>query len=263
MTDATFAGTLPAIQRTQDHRYIYEGVTYPGVTKVLGTLDKSGALMTWAARETAEAMLALHDNPGIDAMVNMVGRDGVLKAATSRANWKKDEAAQLGTAVHSLADELVTGRVLSVSTETAHEYAKHYAEWWQRSGWKLRLSEALVIAPAYAGGKVSEPHEGWGGTFDLLCYDADGRTVLADIKTGKGVYKEAILQLTAYSMAPLVSPMASPDVYPMPQVDRHVIIHVTREGVREVELSIGAREWSAWLSVLDLYRWTETVKGKL
>ena len=258
VTDATFAGTLPAIQRTQDHRYIYQGVTYPGVTKVLGTLDKSGALMTWAARETAEAMLAIHDNPGIDAMINMVGRDGLTKAATSRANWRRDEAAQLGTAVHNLADELVNGRVLSVSTDTAHEYAKHYAGWWQRSGWTLRLSEAVVCSPAVEG-----VHEGWGGTFDLLCYDADGRTVLADIKTGKGIYREAILQLAAYSMAKLVSPMGAAEVYPMPMVDRHVIVHVTREGVREVELSIGAREWHAWLACLDLYRWTETVKGKL
>ena len=49
MAPESFAGTLPAIQRTQDHRYIYQGVTYPGVTKVLGVLDKSGPLMVWAA----------------------------------------------------------------------------------------------------------------------------------------------------------------------------------------------------------------------
>lgn len=258
MTDVTFAGTLPAIQRTQDHRYIYEGVTYPGVTKVLEVLDKSGALMTWAARETADAMLAIHDAPGIDSLISSVGRDGVVKAATSRANWKRDEAAQLGTAVHSLADELVNGRPLSVQTETAHAYATHYADWLAKSGWTLRLSEAVVLSPAVPG-----VHEGYGGTFDLLCYDADRRTVLADIKTGKGVYREAILQLAAYGSAQLVSPLGSATVYPMVVPDRYVIIHVTREGVREVELSIGAREWAAWWSCLDLYRWTETVKGKL
>lgn len=263
MTDPTFAGTLPAIQRTQDHRYIYEGVTYPGVTNVLKTIDKGQGMQTWAARETANALMAIHDNPGIDAMINMVGRDGVIKAATARANWQRDEAANFGSKVHAWADDMVSGRPLPALTDTETIYAEHYARWWEKSGWRLRISEACVVAPKYDGGRVSPEHEGWGGTFDLLCFDADERTVLADLKTGKGVYREAILQLTAYSMAPLVSPMASPDVYPMPQVDRHVIIHVTREGVREVELSVGAREWSAWLSVLDLYRWTETVKGKL
>ena len=260
VTDATFAGTLPAIIRTDDHRYIYQGVTYPGVTGVLKVLDKSGALMTWAAKETAHAMLAIADNPGIDAMVNMVGRDGLVKAATSRANWQRDEAAQLGSAVHQWADEHIRGVDHAPLSETAMLYTQHYAEWWQRSGWKLRLSEAVIIAPALPG---TVDHEGWGGTFDLLCYDDAGRTVLADIKTGKGVYREAILQLAAYGMAPLVSPMGSAEVWPMPRVDRYVVIHVTREGVREVELSVGPREWSAWLSILDLYRWTETVKGKL
>ena len=92
---------------------------------------------------------------------------------------------------------------------------------------------------------------------------SDGKTVLADIKTGKGVYREASLQLAAYGMAPLVSPMGSQDVYPMPQIDRYEIIHVTREGVRPITVNVGAREWAAWLACLDLYRWTETVKGRL
>lgn len=257
--EASFAGTLPAIQRTQDHRYIYQGVTYPGVTKVLGVLDKSGALMTWAARETAEAMFAIHEGDGgLAGLEAIVGRDGVIKAATSRSNWKRDEAAQLGTQIHHWADQLVGQGILPAVSETARAYTEHYAEWWRASGWKVRLSEAVVVAPESSGA-----HEGWGGTFDLLCYDADGRTVLADLKTGKGIYREAILQLAAYGMAPIVSPMGSETVYPMPNVDRYVVIHVTREGVREVELSIGAREWSAWLACLDLYRWMETVKGRL
>jgi hypothetical protein len=279
VTAESFAGTLPAIQRTQDHRYIYQGVTYPGVTSVLRVLDKSGPLMVWAARETAEAALLLHEgatfdaslaaggdavyNPnvhvsGIDTLMAAVGRDGVKKALTDRANWKRDEAAQLGTDIHKWADDHISGRDPAPLSETAMLYTQHYAEWWSNAGWRLRLSEAVVLSPSVEG-----VHGGYGGTFDLLCYDADGRTVLADIKTGKGVYREAILQLAAYGAAELVSPMGSQSVYPMPAIDRYVVIHVTRDGVREVELSIGSREWTAWWACLDLYAWTETVKGKL
>jgi hypothetical protein len=256
--DATFAGTLPAIQRTQDHRYIYEGVTYPGVTTALGVLDKSGPLMTWAARQTAEAAVSLYETQGLGPLIDNVGRDGVIKAVTSRANWQRDEAASLGSNVHAWADALVASQPLPHLSDTAKAYAQHYAEWWQKQGWKLRLSEALVVSPEEPGA-----HEGWGGTFDLLAYDADGKVTLADIKTGKGIYREAILQLAAYGMSKLVSPMGSDIVYPMPMIERYVVIHVTREGVRPVDVSIGAREWHAWLACLDLYRWTETVKGKL
>lgn len=256
MTDPTFVGTLPAIQRTQDHRYIFQGVTYPGVTKALGVLDKSGALMTWAARETAAAMLAMEDSPGLAIMRSNVGDAGVISAATARSNWKRDEAAQLGTAIHAWADRYVNMGELPAMSDTARAYTEHYAEWWQRSGWKIRLSEAAIVAPADEG-----VHTGWGGTLDLLCRDDQGRTVLADIKTGKGVYRETILQLAAYGMGRYISALGSQDVYEMPKVDRYVVVHVTREGVRPVELAVGPNEWSAWISALDLYNWTELVKG--
>jgi hypothetical protein len=260
----SFAGTLPAIQRTSDHHYIYQGVTYPGVTKALGVLDKSGPLMVWAAKNAAEAAVELHTTmstltgSGLDALLQTVGREGTIKALADRANWKRDEAAQLGTDIHHWADQMITGQPLPALSDTAKLYTDHYAQWWSRAGWKLRLSEAVVLSPSVEG-----VHGGYGGTFDLLCYDADGRTVLADIKTGKGVYREAILQLAAYGAAELVSPMGSQSVYPMPAIDRYVVIHVTRDGVREVELSIGSREWTAWWACLDLYAWTETVKGRL
>ncbi len=246
--EVTFAGTLPAIQRTQDHRYGYNGQWYPGVTDILKVIDKSGALMTWAARQTAEAALTLD----LPALRLSVGDLGAVAAMTARANWTRDEAASLGSAVHNLADQLVKGVPLSVESPLAHEYAKQYADWWAASGWRLRLSEAVVV----------HPDVGYGGTFDLLAYDRDGRTVLADIKTGKAVYKEAILQLTAYGMAPLVSPMGSDKVYPLPIPDRYAVIHVTKDGVREVCIDVGQAERMAFLDCVDLHRWLASVKGK-
>jgi hypothetical protein len=251
--EATFAGTLPAIQRTQDHRYGYNGQWYPGVTDILKVIDKSGALMTWAARQTAEAALAVDaEGTGLRGLRSNVGTPGVIALLTSRANWTRDEAASLGSAVHNLADELVSGRPLSVESPLAHEYAKGYAEWWQASGWRLRLSEAVVV----------HPDVGYGGTFDLLAYDRDGKTVLADIKTGKAVYKEAILQLTAYGMAPLVQRFGDDKVYPMPLPDRYAVIHVTKDGVREVCIDVGQAERMAFLDCVDLHRWLASVKGK-
>ncbi len=250
--EAMFAGTLPAIQRTQDHRYGYNGQWYPGVTDILKVIDKSGALMTWAARQTAEAAMQLVEAGMMQGLMDSVGRQGAINAFTSRANWTRDEAASLGSAVHNLADELVSGRPLSVESPLAHEYAKQYADWWAASGWRLRLSEAVVV----------HPDVGYGGTFDLLAYDRDGRTVLADIKTGKAVYKEAILQLTAYGMAPLVQRFGDDKVYTMPTPDRYAVIPVTRDGVREVCIDVGQAERMAFLDCVDLHRWLASVKGK-
>jgi hypothetical protein len=239
-----------AISRSSDHRYTYAGETYPGVTGILRVLDKSDALMAWAARNTAEAALAQLDN--LASLRDTVGPEGVVKALTSRSSWKRDEAANLGTQVHELADLVVKSEPTPPMSEVVRGRVLAYVDWWKASGWILRLSEALIVNPT----------EGYGGTFDLLARDRDGRTVLADIKTGKAIYHEAVLQLAAYGMATYVAPLGSEVAYPMPVPDRYVILHVTLDGVREVEISIGDLERSAFLACSYLAAWRETIKGK-
>ena len=242
--------TPRAITRSASHQYTYDGNTYPGVTTVLKVLDKSDALMAWAARQTAEA--ALENLDTLQGLRDTVGPEGVVKALTSRSSWKRDEAAQLGSDVHGLADDHVNGRPLPANLPKAiTDRVAAYADWWQQSGWSLRASEAMLVHPAF----------GYGGTLDLLARDRDGRTVLADLKTGKGVYREAVLQLTAYGMAERLQ-VTDGSLYAMPAVDRYVILHVTADGVREIELSVGALEKVAWAACLDLYQWAETMKGK-
>jgi hypothetical protein len=48
----------------------------------------------------------------------------------------------------------------------------------------------------------------------------------------------------------------------MPEADRYVILHVTADGVREIEVSVGALEKLAWGACIDLHQWSETTKGK-
>jgi hypothetical protein len=254
------------ISRSTDHQYTYAGVTYPGVTNILKVIDKSDALMSWAARQTAEAAIALAtqtswaddgkdlfgDVSGLDALLATVGPEGAVKALTSRSSWKRDEAAALGTAVHGYADDHINGRPIPEDLPAVQrDYVTVYEDWWKAAGWTVRTSEAYLVHTAH----------GYGGTLDLLCRDRDGRTVLADIKTGKGVYSEAVLQLAAYGAAELIQTPAG-DLFPMPAVDRYAILHVTKDGVREIEVSIGALELLAWGAAIDLYQWHRTVKGK-
>lgn len=235
------------IQRTPDHRYIYDGNTYPGVTSILRVIDKSDALMSWASRQTAEAALAML--PTLPTLLESVGPSGAVAAMTARSSWKKDEAAQLGTTVHALAEAIVRGELAQIPPEAA-DHVRHYAEWWKASGWKVSTTEAMVV----------NPEMGYGGTFDLLARDADNRRVLADVKTGRGIYWEGALQLAAYGMAQVIE--VGGTIYEMPAIDRYVILHVTREGMREVEVSVGSLERAAFAAALTLSAWRETVKGR-
>jgi len=238
------------ITRSTDHRYTYHGLTYPGVTSILRIIDKSDALMSWAARMTAEAALA---NIGtLPHLLETVGPEGVVRALTARGAWQRDEAAALGTEVHHLADQLAQVLPLPETiSPIAAVYARHYLAWWQSSGWTLRASEAMLV----------NPELGYGGTLDLLCRDRDGRTVLADIKTGRAVYHETALQLAAYGMAELIE---APEIglCTMPAVDRYVVVHVTGDGVREVEMAVGGPEAAAFQAAMILSAWRQSTKGR-
>lgn len=249
------------ITRSADHRYTYNGITYPGVTSILGVLDKSGPLMAWAARETAEAAVRFASKPTdvgdelfgkstLEYMLETVGEAGTIKALTERSGWKRDSAAQLGTEVHRIADLVNNGLEPPQMDDITRTRVNHYSEWWRGSGWRLRASEAMLI----------EDDLGYGGTMDLLCYDEDGKTVLADIKTGeKGVYREAILQLTLYGMAKRIQ--TDKGIFAMPVADRYALLHVTSKGCRVIEINVGQRERVAALACINLYEWHEATKG--
>ena len=243
----------PTITRTPDHHYIYEGRTYPGVTSILNVLDKSGPLMAWASRMTAEAAVAMVE--ALPLLIATSGADGAVKALTARSGWKNEEAKLLGTEVHNLADMLIRGQELPEMSAKARSRVERYEAWWQSAGWTVRATEAMVI----------DPRVGFGGTMDLLCRDRDGRTVLADIKTGNidyrgQVYDSIVLQLAAYGMAPLIQ--ANGMVFDMPPIDRYAVVHLTEDACTEVEVNVGDLEREAFGCCLGLSQWKETRKGK-
>jgi hypothetical protein len=240
----------PAITRDRWHRYTHEGQTYPGVTSVLRVLDKSDALMAWASRNTAEAALAQLDH--LASLRDTVGPEGVIKALTARSAWKRDEAAAAGSDIHGLAERIARGEPLLEVPPVIRARVEAYAAWWATSGWRVRLAEAFVV----------EPTLGYGGTLDLLAYDEAGRTVVADVKSGANVYPETRLQLLAYGEAALIAPQGSPTAYPMPNVDRYVVLHVTDAGVRVIDVEVDDEDRAAFRACLPLARWHAARKGQ-
>ena len=128
----TAAKPKPAITRDRYHRYTYQGTTYPGVTSILRVLDKSDALMAWASRNTAEAALAQLDH--LAGLRDTVGPDGVIKALTARAGWKRDEAAAAGSDIHGMAERIARGEPLPDVPDVIRARVEAYAAWWAGIG---------------------------------------------------------------------------------------------------------------------------------
>lgn len=241
----------PAITRDRWHRYTHEGVTYPGLTSVLGVMDKGG-LLRWACRLTAEA--AIEQLALLPSLVEANGERGVVDLLLNRADKRRDDAGARGSAIHDIAERVVRGAPMPAGLDGEQaDVAARVADWWAARGWRLRLAEAFVVSPS----------RGYGGTLDLLAYDAEGRTVLADWKTGSGVYGEARLQLLGYGTADLVAPQGGPTAYPMPRIDRYVVLHVTASGVEEVGVVMDDLDREGLEGALRLHRWHRERKGRV
>lgn len=240
---AHMARPKPAITRSANHQYRYDGVTYPGVTSIVGVIDKSRPLMIWASRLTAEA--ALDQLDALPEMVRVNKRPGVIRLLTDQSSWRRDEAASTGTAIHTFAERVVNGDDLGEVGESIRDRVNHYVDWWAQSGWTRRVTEAFVINRTL----------GYGGTLDLLAYDEEGRTVLADVKSGKNIYPETTLQLLAYGEAELIARPTDTEAFPMPHVDRYVVLHVTEAGVSPIELEVTDEDREALRACIPLSRW--------
>lgn len=240
--------------RDSEHRYRWNGGDIlPSVTTIGKVLDKSGPLVGWAKRITAEA--AVSHAAEIEGWVKMAGAAGAADLLTKAADYKRDTAADLGSAIHNIADRIVTGQQYSVSPEQepfVTAYAAFLTEWAPR----FRLVEAMVFHLRHA----------YAGTLDLVC-DLDGETWLLDIKTGKGVYADYALQLAAYGFAEFVGYTGDPTEYAIPRIDRFGILHIRPElypaGYRIFPVAVDRETFDAFLACRQLFDWNATARGRL
>lgn len=210
------------------------GELLPSVTNVIGALNKP-ALPRWAAKVVAEQAWALRGS-----LENLDEAEAIdlLKGSPWRSSTR---AADRGTTIHDRLEQLTNGLEPSGPlTGEALEYAKgidafladHDIEPWQ--------TEVTVFGDGYAG------------TADFLGL-LDGVAVMLDYKTGKGLYDEVALQLTALRYADVM--VVDGEVRDLPDTQCGVAVLITKTGyqIRRVEDPDGAMR--AFEGLLAARRW--------
>jgi hypothetical protein len=272
--------------RTDDHKYFWNGDgPYPGVTSTIKMLDKSDVLVGWAKKETArfavqnlDALVAHrgHNYPVPECdpcAVNLArGRRMVAQQEAGRMwvssipDYIKDQAADLGTRVHAVAEDMANGDY----SETAADLIP-YATQYQRF---LDGHRPAFLAVEYMG--LNRTH-GYGGTGDILaCFEGfyDGPVTAVDIKTHtkdtplpKAYYPETGMQLAACSRFEFIGKPGDPTEYPMPRVDAYAVLLLGREDYRLIPYAVTDRTFEAFLACLGLYRWkngeAQTIVGRV
>jgi hypothetical protein len=228
------------------------GERVPGVTTIVGDGMPKPALLNWAGEATAEYAV---DNWDVLTPLPLTER---LKKIKGGRYEKRDAAANKGSAVHAMAERLITGEKVTVPDELAG-----YVESCVRflDDFDVRQEHVEVVV-------YSETHR-YVGTTDLIARvllpdmpeyehiprDAEGYSLgLFDWKTSKsGIFGDVALQLVAYRHAEhLIADDG--EVAEMPWVDFTAGIHLRADGYSFVPLETGDDVYRDFLYVKEVAR---------
>jgi hypothetical protein len=165
--------TLNQKDKKRGDFYWYHGKPYVSVTQVLKVIDKP-ALRFWFGREVYR-FFAKNPNAGEQEALN--------------APWSVSGVARnRGTTVHSIVESWeTTGKVITNTPPQFQGYARAFESWVNEYQAQLLEHERTII---------NTEHK-YAGTLDLMV-NINHQPAIIDVKTGKDIYAEAGLQLSAY-----------------------------------------------------------------
>lgn len=231
------------------HRYKLDGQWVPGVTTILGVLDKP-AIPKWAAGQVAEYVA---DNPNGVEELRKLGRGPMIQALKGMPWQKRDDAGARGNILHDYAEDLLHGRDVEVAEEhvPVMENALAFMEDWQ--------IEPLLIEFSCA----SREHR-WAGTGDLIAKYVHPRTKAAgvaifDWKSGKGMYPEHAWQFNAYAHAEFHG--LDGDEHPIPECDAAFGVHIRPDGYDVAPFAFGPAIYDEFLVIRRAYDIAKAGRG--
>ncbi|OQB18185.1 MAG: PD-(D/E)XK nuclease superfamily protein [Parcubacteria group bacterium ADurb.Bin192] len=193
-----YNGTVNITFYPNSHKYKLEGEkTYlVSVTSATGMIDKSRFLIPWAVGLAGTHLWEFLEK--VNGPYTKEQLYPVIEEALQQHTIKKEEAADIGSMVHAYAETFAEAMLSGVEAPKLPEDAddKVYAgiqaflDWYTAHHVKFHATERFIYSK----------NHGFVGMFDVLA-TVDGKKILIDYKTSKGVYNEMRYQLSAYRLA--------------------------------------------------------------
>ncbi len=184
-------------------------------------------LAAWQVNQVIAAALGHLDT--LAELVASEGEDVARKWLRREAMLTRDEAASKGIAVHEAASIFLDPK--DAAPEVA-PYLRSYYDW----------MNAMDVSVLFSEKQVFNLTLGYAGSVDLVIEVPDGSkraTVVADIKTGKGLYADHALQLIAYAMGEFVGEDGVIDIEAtklLKKASRLAVVHLGEESWEYVEI---------------------------
>ena len=227
------------------HAYQLDGNRCPGVTTIIGKLDKP-ALIDWAARKSAGYAIDHWDE---------LGRLPLMERAKliQDARWESNKSAIVrGNRIHAMGEQLAHTGQPEAPPELLSQ-VEAYARFLDRWDMETLALEAPVAHTDYR----------YAGTLDSIVKSPKLGTILLDIKTGSGVFGEVALQLAAYRYADLLQVSGKPPKEgPMIPVDDCYVAHVLGDDVELLPIEVTEETFDAFLYLREIYEWHERATNR-
>lgn len=231
------------------HRYTLDGRPVPGVTTILGCLDKP-ALPKWAA-STVATYVAEH----ADAVEHLraLGPKSMVNALKEIPWKKRDDQGTRGNLLHDHAEALLNGDEIEVDDEDVPvmEHALDFMDDWH-------------IEPLVVEQPIGHRGDWWAGTPDLIARyrrPDNGHTGVGifDWKSGKMIYPELVMQVNAYGHGEFYG--VDGDEHPVPECDAGFGVHIRPDGVDVYEARFGRDIYDEFREIRRVYDVVKRMRG--
>lgn len=168
--------------------HLKDGSRVPSVTTIIGRFKESGALIHWAAGQSAKYVAEnCPDNPSKADIVKLCDQ------AKNAYRDVRDAAAEAGTLAHEAVEAWIRKQPYAFAgnaavVEKAEMAYGNFLEWAGQTSLEITHAEVPLI---------SEKHK-FGGTLDAMLIS--GKRSLGDWKSSNAVYGDYLVQIAAYGI---------------------------------------------------------------
>lgn len=210
------------------------------MTTIMDVAVAKPPLVDWAAKMAATHAVANWEE---------LGRLPVMKRV-EQIRWAHrhaaDEAAAVGDAVHETIEAWSKGTPAEV-TKVTNSFLNQF------------IGFMTTVQPEFLENEVTlwSREHGYAGTADWIA-SIDGHVFLGDNKTGKRVYDEVGLQLSALAHADFIIREDGTEE-PMPEIEFMAALHVRPRSWKLVRVNHSEENFQAFLAAKRIYDWTHDV----
>lgn len=232
--------------------HLPDGTQLMSVTTIIEHGVPKPGLVHWAAIEVARCAIA--HLPKLSRLRGEMAREDAYQWLRCAAERKRDEAAELGSAIHDHVEARILGAPTPRPTELQAPFIRAFDRFLDEHQPVFEATEMVV----------ANPDDGWAGKLDTaLQLPRYGPALLTgDWKTGRKVYDEAALQLSAYRRAAVGWLRDGTQVEPV-ATEGAVVVHIRPDvhektgGYRLYQADTSDEVYASFLAARDVaYGWT-------